>query len=313
MSKKNLLTIFFIICFVVVIILCYIGYNKFYKNNNSEQNNVQIYTDKTIYESSVNNGKIDNVEKEEIDVEEEEEKVEVEEREPISYTAAIPIYMYHWIKDDTGDYPWPENMVKPANLEAQVKYLVENDFDLIWITDLDKIYNYEKPVALTFDDGWYDVYLHMFPLAKQYNIKFSMYVIKDMIGTPGYCDESQLKEMADSGLVDIQSHTVTHSYLAQLSYDRQKSELFDSKTYLKDAFNIDSTVICYPYGSRNDNTVILSKEAGYIYGLDMDGGVYYTNVHTDPLKIPRIYATRSMTLDTFAAYANEANVNVVWE
>lgn len=307
MNRKFLPVVLFALCFVVIILLCFVGYNKFYKNNNSEQNNVEIYTNELVDKSLINDEQINNVEK---DIEEEEK---VEERVPVSYTAVVPIYMYHWIKDDTGDYPWPENMVKPSTLEDQVKYLVENDFDLIYITDLEKVYNYKKPVALTFDDGWHDVYLHMFPLAKKYNVKFSMYIIEDMVGQPGYCNEEQLKEMAKSGLVDIQAHTVTHRYLAELSYDEQKLELNDCKTYLKETYGIDSTVICYPYGSRNEYTVQLSKEAGYVYGLDMDGGVYYTNVHTDPLKIPRIYATRSMSIDTFALYANKSNVNVVWE
>ena len=299
MDNKFTFVLFTIISVVVIVLLTIVGYNKFYKNDGE---NVAIYYEIDVYEDSTD-----------IIEEEKEQEEIVEEKIPVSYSAAVPIYMYHWIRDDVGDYPWPENMVKPAELEKQVKYLVENDFDLIWITDLEKIYNYQKPVALTFDDGWLDVYLYMFPLAKQYNIKFSMYVIKDMIGDPGYCDESHLKEMAESGLVDIQSHTVTHSYLATLSYEKQKAELNDSKKYLKDTFEIDSTVICYPYGSRNNNTIELSKEAGYIYGLDMDGGIYYTNKHTDPLKIPRIYATRSMTLDTYSWYANQSKVDVVWE
>ena len=311
MNKKFLLIIFFIICSVAVVILSYIGYNKFYKKENAKQNTVELSENETVAKNSDNDVVEDNTDEKDNTGKQDEEKAEV--RVPISYDATIPIYMYHWIKDDTGDYPWPENMVKINALKEQVEYLVKNEFDLIWITDLEKIYDYEKPVALTFDDGWYDVYLHMFPLAKKYNIKFSMYVIKDMVGDPGYCNEEQLKEMYESGLVDIQSHTVTHSYLAQFSYDRQKSELFDSKLYLKDTFDIDSTVICYPYGSRNNNTIELSKEAGYVYGLDMDGGVYNTKIHTDPLKIPRIYATRSMSLDTYTKYANQSKVNVVWE
>lgn len=296
MKKSKLLIILFVI---VIAIFGYIYYNKIYNRNEEnvdkvDESQVNIYEENDIVEENL---------PEEI----------VEEKIPISYTAAVPIYMYHWIKDDTGDYPWPENMVKIDAMREQVEYLVNNNFDLIWITDLEKIYNYKKPVALTFDDGWHDVYLHMFPLAKEYNIKFSMYIIKDMVGKPGYCTEEQLKEMQDSGLVDIESHTVTHPYLANLSYESQKSELFDSKQYLKDTYDIDSTVICYPSGSRNNYTIELSKEAGYKYGLDMDGGVYYTNVHTDPFKIPRIYANRSMSLDTFASYANKSYVDVIWE
>lgn len=304
MNQKMIMA-FVLIATILILVLGYMGYQKFYIAKVEQTEN----------QTPVEEKKEEKKQEEQVDQMDQviEEEPKKEERKPVSYTATIPIYMYHWIKDDTGDYPWPENMVKIGALKEQVEYLVNHDFDFIWITDLEKIYQYEKPVALTFDDGWHDVYLHMFPLAKEHQIKFSMYIIKDMVGEPGYCTEEQLKEMAESGFVDIQCHTVTHPYLAELSYDRQKSELFDSKEYLKNTYGVDSTVICYPYGSRNENTVLLAKEAGYQYGLDMDGGVYQTNIHTDPLKIPRIYAKRSMTLETFASYANQSNVNVVWE
>ena len=242
-----------------------------------------------------------------------EESIEIKKQVPISCNAAIPIFMYHWIREDTGDYMYPENMVRPSSLEEQVKYIAENNFDSIFISDLDNIYEYKKPIALTFDDGWLDVYIHMFPLAQKYNVKFTMYVITGEIGNNGYCNMEQLKEMQKSGLVDIQSHTVTHPYLADLSYEKQKQELSESRRHLKEEYGIESNTICYPFGSRNENTVSLAKEIGYTYGLDMDGGVYYTNIHTNLYKIPRIYANRSMSIGTFANYANKSKVDVIWE
>ncbi len=312
MKNKKVLLSLVTVFLVIILSLLYFSLNKIGKESEDNISNSQtedIFPAENVSETASNTLPVEENAQEEPIIQKEPEV----EKVPISYTAAVPIYMYHWVRDDTGDYPWPENMVRPSTLTEQIKYLVSNNYDLIWITDLEKIYKYEKPVALTFDDGWLDVYLYMFPLAKQYNIKYSMYIIKDMVGTPGYCDEAQLKEMQASGLVDIQSHTVTHPYLAQLSYEKQKNELFNSKEYLKETYGINSTVICYPYGSRNNNTIELSKEAGYIYGLDMDGGVYYTAKHIDPLKIPRIYATRSMSLDTFVNYASKAHVEVEWE
>lgn len=310
MNKKIVMILFVAISILLILLLGYMGYQKFYLSS-AEQAETKTSVEEQKKEQSQDEQEIKKDE-EQMDKEKEPESKK-EEVKPVSYTAGIPIFMYHWIRDDTGDYPWPENMVRPDSLKEQVKYLVEHQFDLIWITDLEKIYHYQKPVALTFDDGWLDVYLYMFPLAKEYNIKFSMYIIQDMVGDPGYCNEEQLKEMQASGLVDIQCHTVTHPYLAQLSYDRQKQELFNSKEYLKNTYGMNSTVICYPYGSRNENTITLAKEAGYQYGLDMDGGVYYTNTHTDLYKIPRIYATRSMSIDTYVKYANEAFVDAKWE
>ncbi len=231
---------------------------------------------------------------------------------PKSYTAVIPVYMYHWVREDTGGYEYPEMMVKTSEIKKQFEYLHTNGYDTIFINELDKIYNTNKPIALTFDDGWEDVYNNVFPYAKEYNIKISMYIIKNLVGTAGYCTEEQLKEMKESGLVDIQSHTVTHRKLATLSDDEIYTELNESKEYLKDAFGIDATVICYPSGSFNLNVIKIAEELGYKYGLAMDGGTYYTD-RTDKMQITRIFATRSMNITSFINYAEKSNVIVEWE
>lgn len=230
---------------------------------------------------------------------------------PESYTAVVPVYMYHWIKEDTGDYEYPEMMVKPSELKKQFDYIANNGYNALFASEIAKVYKYDKPIALTFDDGWEDVYIHVYPLAKEYNVKFSMYVVKDLVGTPGYCTEDELREMNESGLVEIGSHTVTHRKLATLSNEEVYKELLDSKQYLKETFNIDTNVICYPSGSFNKSVVNIAKELEYEIGLAMDGGIYYSNKDSI-MEISRIFATRSMTLDTFISYASKSSVNVEW-
>lgn len=224
--------------------------------------------------------------------------------------ANIPIFMYHWIKDDTGDYPYPENMVKIDELKKQMEYLKENNYDVIFASEINKVQHYKKPVVLTFDDGWQDVYNIAFPYAKELNMKLNMYVITDFVGTPGYCTLEQLKEMKESGLVEIDSHTLSHPYLAQLSEEQVKKELEESKAYLKENLGIESLVICYPSGSQNTMVQNVAKE-NYKYGLLMDGGVFnYNSDNSNLYAIERIYARRSMSLDTFINYCLNSKVKI---
>ncbi len=224
--------------------------------------------------------------------------------------ANIPIFMYHWIKDDTGDYPYPENMVKIDELKKQMEYLKENNYDVIFASEINKVQHYKKPVVLTFDDGWQDVYNIAFPYAKELNMKINMYVITDFVGTPGYCTLEQLKEMKESGLVEIDSHTLSHPYLAQLSEEQVKKELEESKAYLKENLGIESLVICYPSGSQNTMVQNVAKE-NYKYGLLMDGGVFdYNSDNSNLYAIERIYARRSMSLDTFINYCLNSKVKI---
>lgn len=232
-------------------------------------------------------------------------------KEPKSINAAVPIFMYHFVSEDPGGNPYPENVVRPSELEKQLKYLSTNGYETIFVTDLDNLQIYKKPVILTFDDGFLDFYTNAFPLFKKYNMRASLYVVKDFTVKGGYCNIDQIKEMEESGLIDIQSHTVTHTRLATLNLDQIKSELIDSKTYLKEKIGKDSTVICYPYGSYDKRVLEQAKE-NYKYGLAMDGGVYYTSKHKNLLEIPRIYANRSMSLSTYINYANKSKVDVVW-
>lgn len=233
-------------------------------------------------------------------------------QEPKSVNASVPIFMYHFVREDTGDYEFPENMTRPDTLRKQLEYLKDNGYETINGTDIGNLQVFSKPVWLTFDDGWEDFYLNAFPIFKEFNMKASLYVITSLLDTPGYCKLEQLKEMKESGLIDIQSHTVTHPRLASLTNEKIVSELNESKKYLKEKLAIDSKVICYPYGSFSQMVIRESQNAAYEYGLAMDGGVYHTSIHKDKYAIPRIYANRSMTLNTFANYVKQSKVEVVW-
>lgn len=228
---------------------------------------------------------------------------------PKDVEATVPIFMYHFVREDTGDYMYPENMMSPAKLKQQLEYLKQNQYEPIWITDLENLHRYQKPVALTFDDGYEDFYMYAFPLFKEYQMKASLYIIEDMTNKEGYCKDAQIKEMLESGLIQIDSHTITHRRLATLSVSEMEKELKQPREFLKNSYGIDSQVICYPYGSYNKKTVQLSQEVGYTYGLRMDGGLYYTK--RDPIyEIPRIYANRSMSMNEFKYYCEKSVVTV---
>ena len=292
MKKNKILKYILIIFIIIVLVLAFLiftqKFNKINANNIENESNLNSESSKLEYEL-----------------------LQVS-RLPSSYKAGIPIYMYHYVRDDTGDYEYPENMVKVAEMEKQLKYISENGFDSIYLTDLDHVYQYEKPVAITYDDGFICVYLYAFPLLKKYNVKSTIFVIKDLIGTPGYCTVEQLHEMQDSGIVDIQIHTVTHPRLATLNEEKIRSEISECKKYIEEEFKKEATILCYPYGSYNSTVIRVAKELGCTYGLAMTGGMYYTNVHKDKFAVPRIYANRSMTINEYINYLNKSYVDVKW-
>jgi len=182
----------------------------------------------------------------------------------------IPILIYHYVEHvlDRNDTLRIKMNITPETLNQQVKSLRSRGYETIFVKDIPLIIAGKtranlKPVALTFDDGYEDFYTDAFPVLKELGAKATLYVIADYLGNPAYVSESQLREMADSGLVEIGSHTLTHSHLPRLSLERAKQEIVDSKRKLQDTFNIKVETFAYPYGEFNDQVMADVIGAGY--------------------------------------------------
>lgn len=208
----------------------------------------------------------------------------------------VPILMYHAV----SDHIWSENIdlfVSPSELEAQLQYLQENGYTTIFVSDLEHIDEIEKPVMLTVDDGYLDNYTEMFPLLQKYNAKATIFVITKSIGThPLYFNWEQAREMADSGLVEIHSHTVSHPNLDELTYEEQRYELEQSQLDILRNLGRESYAFCYPSGRYNADTTALLPEY-YNFALRMSGNDCYTG--GDPYNLQRWYVQRSTELGTF--------------
>ena len=128
----------------------------------------------------------------------------------------------------------------------------------------------KNSLCLTFDDAYFDFYYYVFPLLKKYDVKALLAVPSDFIldDTPAldkerllfshdqcfankisFCTYKELKEMSDSGLVKIASHSCSHANLTgivDLNYEIAKSKSRLSKQL---DITVDSFVL--PYGKYN--------------------------------------------------------------
>ena len=213
----------------------------------------------------------------------------------------IPILEYHAV----GNNMWgiPELFMDPAEMEAQLAYLVDNGYDPIWFEDLRHVEQYDKPVLLTFDDGYDDNYLELFPLLKKYNVKATVFVIAGAIGNNHFMTREQISEMASSGLVSIQSHGMTHHELGYMDESSLHYEYSESKRILADLSGAEPYVLCYPSGSSSELAVRIARE--YFKFATKMSGKYY-NTSTEPLLSPRYYISRYTTLEQFVEKLEEA-------
>lgn len=206
----------------------------------------------------------------------------------------VPVLMYHAVSDNMWGIE--SLFVKPSRMEEQLKWLTENGYTPIWFEDLNRLGEIEKPIILTFDDGYDDNYTELFPLLKKYQVKATVFMITGSIGKEHYLTEAQIREMAASGLISVQSHTVSHPMLPELNAEQLKTELTESKRKILELTGKEPFVFCYPTGKYNKMVKEAVKEE-YQYALLMSGNDWVTG--EDPLLIHREYISRSTTLNQF--------------
>lgn len=130
-------------------------------------------------------------------------------------------------------------------------------------------------ICLTFDDALFDFYYYLFPLLKKFQLKAVLSVPTAFIPekvvlsskerlnqiqplspkvlprpSPAHCSWDELREMHESSLIHIASHSVSHSPLTSKSVDLKK-ELLDSKARLEKELQAPITTFVYPYGKFN--------------------------------------------------------------
>lgn len=216
----------------------------------------------------------------------------------------VPILMYH----ATGDELWgvPELFVSTTDLEDQFRYLLDNGYTPIFFSDLGRVTEFQKPVILSFDDGYDDNYRELFPLVQKYGIKVNIAVITGYIGGEHSLKEDEIREMWDSGLVSFLSHTVSHPFLTELGQEALEEELEQSRLTLLRLTGTMPSVLVYPNGD-NDEGVREAAARYYDMGVIMtDGRCYVTG--NDPYVVPRGYVSRYTTLGEFAGMISWAGM-----
>ncbi len=219
--------------------------------------------------------------------------------------AQVPILMYHYVS------PLPPNpdryrrdlTVLPENFEAQLQYLSEAGYHAITLSDLYLHFTQgyplpDKPIVLTFDDGYADAYEVAFPLLLDYGFTGTFFVLATPthFESPGYMTWAQMKEMADAGM-EIQSHGRDHVDLRGRSNDFLVYQTLGIQEAIHTHTGELPRFFCYPSGRYDDNLISVLKSAGYWGAVTTEWG----NTHTQEnlFVMPRIRISGGDTLNSF--------------
>ena len=166
----------------------------------------------------------------------------------------------------------------------------------------------EKHVLFTFDDGYDDLYTELLPLVIEHRHTAIIYLVAERIGESNVWDQEsglrarnlltldQLREMQKYG-IEFGSHTLTHPWLPDVTDERLRKEVTESKSRLEDLFGIEITSFAYPFGGVDERVRSAVGDAGYKLAFTIESG---PNLHNDPLWQKRAEINNHTTLTDFA-------------
>ena len=154
---------------------------------------------------------------------------------------AVPVIMYHSIGVRDADWTFGYLTCPYQVFERQLKWLKVRGYTSITLKELYDYMRYDreipkKAIVLTFDDGYADNWVFAYPLLKKYGFKATIYVNPEFVDPrrqprfnlddhwsgdvsfdelpiSGYLSWGEMKEMEENSIFDIQSHTMSHTWL----------------------------------------------------------------------------------------------------
>lgn len=213
----------------------------------------------------------------------------------------IPVLTYHHFQDN---FPVEKSasICTPENFKKHMKYLNDIGYNTITFSDLEKAKNGEinlpsNPIIISIDDGYLSAYTCAYPILKELNMKANLNIVVSQVGkTPGdypHFDWNQGREMLESGLIEIGSHTYDlHSSRIfkmpgekeQDYYNRLLKDFSLSKSEIGDNLCIDTPILCLPYGYKNGLILQAAKNSGFNTILTLQKGINYFGEKFDYIK-----------------------------
>lgn len=224
---------------------------------------------------------------------------------PAGSAAVLPILMYHHLADLAADATELDKTwtVSPAAFRAQMKLLTDRGFHSVSMPQLVAFFKQgkplpDKPIVISFDDGWEEQYKQAYPALKQVGLIGTFFVYTKPIDHAPYMTWDQLKEMSASGM-DVEAHTLTHPHLRTIAPDQAEKEITDSKSVLEKQLGKTVVALSYPFGEYDAAVVAMVKGAGFQSAVSLNPG--YRQRVDELFMLHRIRVSYNDTLEDFAA------------
>lgn len=194
------------------------------------------------------------------------------------------VLMLHRVVERIGPQPEAPRLEVTVGFLAQtLDTLQKQGVDFITmdqVADRFQSRNRKPFVCITFDDGYLDTFTMAYPILKERQIPFCVYMTRDFYrGTarPHWNPKAemmgvdQLLALGADPLCTIGVHTCSHPHLSDLSEEEQRREIEGCKADLEQLLRRPVSHLAYPYGYYNSETLQIVRQLGFATAVTTSG------------------------------------------
>ena len=211
----------------------------------------------------------------------------------------LPIIMYHQILKDPNT--WGKYVISPDDFEKDLAYLIEKGYTTVDMQDLIDFVNNvkdlpQKPIMITFDDGYLTSQVYIMPILKKYNAKAVVSIVgeftdrftknKDTKLSYAHLNWDNVKELVNSDNIEIQNHSYgMHKISKRKGIAKIRGESLEDyrkalnndilymQTLVEKYTGYLPTTFTYPFGTISKDAEPILKDMGFLATLTCNEGI----------------------------------------
>lgn len=195
-------------------------------------------------------------------------------------------------------------VLEPGDFRAQLEWLEKADVEIVRTSDVIDFYKGEIDLpelvaVIMIDDSLSSAKKYAFPELSKRKIPFTLALNTKVIevGDPLVLQWTEVREMIDSGLCEVASHSHVHGYMDKMTDEQNQRELDLSRQLIEQKAGVRPRAFVYPFGSVSVHVQRLTEEAGYELGFAARGPV--AKADSPRYNVPRTGIFRGIKLGLF--------------
>lgn len=197
------------------------------------------------------------------------------------------VIMYHRFGEDQHT----STNIRVDQFKEHIQELKNGKYTVLPLNEIvDRLENGEslpdRTVAITIDDAYQSVYDIAWPLLKEANLPFTVFVAVEGVEKqfPGSMNWDQIRELRDAG-VHIGHHTYSHAHLPLMSAEEIEADIKLASEQFQAELGFVPAIFAYPYGEYGSEVKAVIRDIGFKAAFGQQSGVSYSG--HDRLELPR--------------------------